>query len=191
MATLLRLGGRRNDGPVERLVLLHALRQGMTAEIAVSPRIMVPCRSGGDAGQVAADHHLDGNQAAFPGHEDIGVRHVDQVVLDDVASPVEPEGRGLVDNLALEGQRAQHPVESGNPVGGHDDPLAVQAIVVPDFAFELLSQVEAGTLQNEIQLSPDDFVSQHAAERPFPSVERYEARAGRIVFNGAGQRHVH
>src|SRR5690606_19509933 len=52
-------------------------------------------------------------------------------------------------DLPLEGERAEHPIERADPIGDDDDALAVDGIIVADLALVFLSDPEVGGVEGD------------------------------------------
>ena len=53
---------------------------------------------------------------------------------------LEPVGRDLIEDLALEGNGSQHDIEGADPVGDHDDAAVVLDVTIPDLALVLAAK---------------------------------------------------
>ena len=138
---LLGLRRRRQDRLGQALVLLHAVGQIVAAERAAALRVVRPDRRRRDARQVRAHHELDRQRLALARHSDRRIGHVDDVVRRDVGGRLEPERGHLVQNLALERNRAQHDVERADPVGRDQRPPSVAHVTVAHLALVLLAEL--------------------------------------------------
>ncbi|EAU69215.1 hypothetical protein STIAU_6193 [Stigmatella aurantiaca DW4/3-1] len=99
MLPILGLGGRGDEGHGKALVLAEPRGEGQAVGRVRSFLVVAPQA----AGEVAAHHHLEGEGLARARHGDVGVRHIQHVVGDDVPGPLEPERGQPVEHLSLEG----------------------------------------------------------------------------------------
>ncbi len=157
---------------------LNRMPAGRRMPEMAAPCLVVPP---GGTGEVAADHHLHGNHAAFRGADGPGRYLLPHVVGDDVLRGVEPEQRQGVEDLSLAGYRGEHPVESRNAVRGGDEHLRAQVHDVPHLAAG--KQARGGSVRrsrqepsrpsaprrSRLQLvpGPDDAREQAVADRLF------------------------
>jgi hypothetical protein len=97
------------------------------------------------AGQIAAHHHLHRERRGGAGDGDVGVGDVEDVVLHHLLGPLEPEAGQPVEDLALERDGGQHPVEGAQSVGGDEEEAVTLPVDVAHLAPVALAQdVEAG-----------------------------------------------
>ena len=84
------LGGRRDDVGRQLCVLAQPVGQVVAVDGARAVGVLLPQRRRCDAGDVAADDHLDGQRCGGSADRQVGVGHRDQVVGDDRARLLEP-----------------------------------------------------------------------------------------------------
>ena len=125
----LRLGGWSDQRAVEQRVPAQALRQAVTVcrprTLAVEP----PQRRGGIARDGPTYHHLHRQGCHLNGDQCVRVRNRHHVVGHDVPGLVEPPRRELVEDLSLERDRRNNPVQCGQSVGGDQQPVpTVEAV---------------------------------------------------------------
>ena len=121
----------------------------MPAELALAARVVRPDARRGHAGDVRAHHPLDGQRLALDRDRHRGIRHGDQVVRRDVLRLLHPPRGQLVQDLALEGQGAEHAIEGADPIRRHEDAAAITgSIAVAYLALDLLAElVEVGAIE--------------------------------------------
>ena len=126
----LELGRRRQDRRRQAFVLTESVRQCVAGDLTPSRLIVEPQRCAGHAGDIAAHDELQGHRRALPHADDIWIRHVQEMVRNDVARRLEPVVGDCVQRLALEGNRPVQPVEGGDSVSDNDGAYAVLDVAV-------------------------------------------------------------
>ena len=92
----------------------------MAAKGALTLGVVRPDAGLGDAGQVGPHHHLRSQRLALAGFDDVRIRHAEDVVGHHGRRLGEPVVADLLQDLALERQRADHAVEGANAIGGDE-----------------------------------------------------------------------
>jgi len=151
------LGGGGQDRLLQDGVLFQAVGQRVPAVVADPVSVVGPQGSAGGPGDIAPDDHLDGKHLAFPGHQDVGVGNLDDVVVNDVLRLLEPPGAGDIECLSFERDRRQHPVEGALAVGGDEDEPVPQVIGIPDLARHPGPDPQVGFRQAVLQFPADRF----------------------------------
>jgi len=149
------LGGGGQDRLLQDGVLFQAVGQRVPAVVADPVTVVGPQGSAGGPGDIAPDDHLDGKHLAFPGHQDIGIGDLDDVVVNHCLRLLEPPGAGDVECLSFERDRGQYPVEGALAVGGDEDEPVPQVIGIPDLARGPGPDPQVGFRQAVLQLPAD------------------------------------
>jgi len=135
----LRRGGDHRLG--ERIVLAQARRQVEAVRARHPLAVQRPQRSGGDAGDIAAHDHLDGQRLRLAREGDVGIGDGDDMICDHIARLLEPPGAELVEHLALEWDDPQDAIEGGDAIGGDQHALPIDHVDVAHLALQTLAQM--------------------------------------------------
>jgi hypothetical protein len=144
LRALLRLGGRRDDGLRQLLVVAQALLEVVPVHLALAALVHLQDRGRRGAGEIVAHHDLDRHHRQALAHQHVRIGIFDDVVGAEVARGLEPEARGLGEHLPFERNHRKVAVERADAVGGDEDTRAVGKIVV----LAHLAAVVAGKLAN-------------------------------------------
>src|SRR3989344_5624670 len=134
-------GRRREDGSFQLLILLHPLRQGEIAEIALAVLVERPKRGVGNAGDVAAHDRLNRKRCTLLPHDHVRVRNLLHVILHDIFRRIEPERAYLVQYLSFERDVGDVAVERGMPVGRDENEFLRLCIHVAHLSLETLAEL--------------------------------------------------
>ena len=136
------LGGRRDDGGRQFLVVGKAIGQPVAVHLPLALLVERQDRGAGGPGQVAAHHDLHRQDVQPGAHHHIGVGIGEHVVGADVGGGVEPEPRRLGQDLPLVGDHRQDGIEGRQPVAGDDhDPSVPQVVGVAHLAPVVIGQL--------------------------------------------------
>ena len=105
-------------------------------------------RGGSAAGETTSHNNLDRQRVGVDGDEGIGIWNIDHVIGHNVVGSGEPPGRQLVQNLALVGDSAKHPVECAYPVGGDEQAtLTRQPPTFSDLSRTVIGEIKSDRKQ--------------------------------------------
>ena len=119
------------------------------------------------AGEVAPDDDFNGEGLGGPGHGDVGVRDVQDVVFDEVARLLEPEPGQPVEHLPFEGDGGEYLVEGREAVGGDEKEPVTLPVDVADFSpIAGAESVELRLREGEVELGAKGRVGHDAPLLP-------------------------
>lgn len=140
MSAINGLAGGGDHRRLERLVGGEAVRQPLPVHLPATRPVQGQDRGAGRARQVAAHDDLHRQDLEATADDDVRVRVAQDVIGADVGGLLEGPAGDAIQDLTLERDAAQHPVEGRQPVRCDQDAPPVRQVVVVAH----LAAVEAG-----------------------------------------------
>ena len=115
---VLLLGRGREEVALEFLVFKKVFRERVATIVAGTILVDGPERCAGGARDVASNDEFDWQHLALFGGDDIRIDHLNDMVVNNVLGVFKPPGTSQVEDLSLEGNGCEDPVEGALAVGG-------------------------------------------------------------------------